>query len=346
MVAGYSAVVPASWGDELVARRAVDRVSQCDGPLLLCVCPVVSRRALERDDALTDMVVTLQPPPVATAAYLRAAYAPVRPHIVFAGSCDAGSDSTIDEWLKPAELLQRLAERGITLEAQPREFDSMLSPDRRRHFSEPGGCPSRDALRRIAGAELAELHGDDVAVQIAQQLLSARRVLIDASVPLGCACSGSVAAVRPEAARARVREHEPPRAPGPVVDHDLRITLDAEARAPQSATPAVLLPSDPESAVESTPSVAPVALEVAPRRRSSSGVTRAVLGAMPHARMEGGRPLPRAYVARRRSSPPGVRESGIRREVKRIQITGVVRAWIAAGVLAGLGLAWLLRLLF
>jgi len=57
-----------------------------------------------------------------------------------------------------------------------------------------------------------------------------------------------------------------------------------------------------------------VAADIGGRRRSPPGMSRAVLGTMPLSRAEGGRHLPRAYVARGRSSPRGVRQSNLRPE--------------------------------
>jgi hypothetical protein len=333
----------------------MDRCRRAEAPVVQCSCPFVARRFAAHGEPIASMLLSFVAPPVATAEYLRALYAPTRLHLTFAGGCPSASHESIDVWLSTHELITALAERGINASAQPTEFDSVIPPDRRRFFSEPGGVPSRSALRHLpAPVEFVEVKSDDLVVDIAQHLLSNARTLIDAAPALGCCCSGAVGGVSPEAVRARVREHEPPRAFAPVVDHSLPIAL--ESGPPQISAPpplesihrsAIPLPRPP-SVSDLAPEPLPVAVEAIPRRRSPPGLTRAVLGIMPQARIEAGRQLPRAYVARRRSSPRGLRESAVRNvepptapraEAPRIR-------WFmigAIGVAIGLVLAWVLR---
>jgi hypothetical protein len=336
--AGYRAVVPASWGDEILAKRVVDAVKNFNGPLVLCCCPLLVRRLSPHVDDIGSMILSCVSPPIATAAYLRALYAPAGVRITFVGGCPSGGDAGIDAWLTPAELLADLTGKGIQLADQPKEFDSVLPPDRRRHFSEPGGAPSREALRRVGGdPELVELEASDFAVDLAQALLADGHRLIDAAPALGCLCSGAGTGESAQAARARVRSHEPPRAPSPIVDHDVELPMEivsipaarASAHVPRSPgrdVAASMVPAGTAGRPESSASgmrhqadatavsvVDPAAQDVA-RRRSPSANNRAVIGAVPQSRSSG-RHLPRAYVARRRSSPKGVRQSGVRRQI-------------------------------
>src|SRR5207302_5183775 len=107
---------------------------------------------------------------------------------------------------------------------------------------------------------LVELHGDELPVELAQQLLTGKPVLIDVAPRLGCVCSGAAADIDPTQARARVAALEPPRAPSPVLEETI-------------ATDAILpLPASPRSAIDrvSPPATAPVGEpvpnEVAPGR--------------------------------------------------------------------------------
>ena len=161
-----------------------------------------------------------------------------------------------------------LAERGVSVRAQPTEFDSVIPPDRRRYFSDPGGVPSRHALRQSgAPIDLIELSGEELVVELAQHLLSESRALIDVSVPMGCCCGGAYGSVSPEAARARVREHEPPRALSPVVDHSIPLALDGSLPSPLGTS--IAAPDTrrvtPRSgrAAGAIPEPAPVAVETA-----------------------------------------------------------------------------------
>jgi hypothetical protein len=319
------------------------------------------------------MTVCAVAPPVAAAAYLRALYAPASVRVTYAGACQGGGHASIDAWLTPAELLSDLASKGIQVSDQPTEFDSILPPDRRRHYSDPGGPPAPEALRRASsGLELIELDAGDFVIDLAQLLLTGGRRLIDVAPALGCACSGAVPGVPPHAARAHVRAAEPPRAPSPVVDHDIDLAVDVVA-APQHGELVVAESRDHRHAM---PRTAPSSAEPAPtpiaarggasdptgdaaaaqtpldatRRRSPTGTSRSVLGAMPQSRFSG-RQLPRAYVARRRSSPKGIRQSGVRRQ---IDIMGPLKeeravprwAWLAgAGAIIAVAAAMLLRIL-
>ncbi|MEX2179693.1 MAG: hypothetical protein WD801_13335 [Gemmatimonadaceae bacterium] len=349
--AGYDLVIPSSWGDELIAARALDRMQQADGPMVQCSCPLVASRLAPHGDSIASLLLCLVPPPVAAAEYLRALYAPARPRITFAGACAAGSHASVDNWLTPDELLASLVERDIAVTQQPTEFDSVLPPDRRRFYSEPGGAPSAHALRQGASAvELIETAGDDIVLEIAQHLLAKTRALVDPAVRLGCACAGVAAGVLPNAARARVREHEPPRARSPVVDHSIRVTLDAASppRATDAATPAVSAPVRrpvTPDAMEPLAEALPVAVDAPPRRRSPTSMPRPVLGAAPVGRADSGRQLPRAYIARRRSSPRGVRRVGTGTgPTGSPRGTIAQRYWwvgIVAGVAIGLLISWL-----
>jgi hypothetical protein len=376
LAAGYHAVIPSTWGDELIAARTVEHLRLADGPLVQCSCPLVARRLAAHGASIEPMLLSLVPPPVATAEYLRALYAPRRIHITFAGACPAGAHQSIDEWLSPDDLVRVLGERGISVGTQPREFDSTLPPDRRRFYSEPGGLPARSVLQHLSSPiELHELGADDLVAEVAQRLLSGTRSLLDVAPALDCRCSGKLENVRIEEARSGVRLLEPPRAFAPVVDHSVAVALDgalsldaalsdaafdkqslavANGReSPPAMTDDMVFRPTPPSleTVSESMHPAPVlsrATVDTPARRVTPGQSRPVLGAMPLARTEAGRQLPRAYVARRRSSPRGLRQSTLRRvepatsEVDAPQS----RRWIlftAAGLGGGLIIAWLLR---
>lgn len=362
--AGFDAVVPVSWGDEIIAREAIRALENAKSPLVHCVCPRAARR-LAGDAAIGPMVFSCPAPPVMTATYLRAVSAPSHVHITFAGGCTSGAHPSIDVWLSPEELLGEFTRRGISLTSQPTEYDAVLPTDRRRHFSEPGGLPCAAALdRMIPAASVVELRGGDFSVALAQHLLGESPTLIDVSAALGCTCAGAMAGASAQAARARVREMEPPRAPSPVVDHDVELPRDdggfpfrpgaasghpgvaaraavaSAAPSPSDALPAAAVPprASPPAVVAVTddPALEPT------RRPSPRSSTRVVMGAIPQARGSG-RALPRAYVARRRSSPKGIRQSGIHRQVPVAAPAGLrVPLLIAAGTLLVLTVAALI----
>jgi len=316
---GFDVVVPATWGDEIVARTLADRMRVASTPVVQCSCPLVARRFADYAGVLDGMVARLVPPPVAAARYVRGAYNDRSLHITYAGDCPITAPESIDERLSCAALFERLAQRGVDIGVQPTEYDSVIPPDRRRHFSEPGGVPSRDVLRRMTGTiDVIELTSGDASAEVAQHLLSGERALLDIAVAVGCRCSGAGDDDAGGDARARVRAQEPPRAASPVVDHDVAVSVDADMVVAVDHRGEVAAERAPEgfgSIPESNGEAALVLADGAARRRSSPGSTRAVMGAMPLTRSDAGRQLPRLYVARRRSSPRGLRQSVVRREV-------------------------------
>jgi hypothetical protein len=310
---GFDVVVPASWGDEIIAHSVALRVRDSAQPLVQCSCPLVARRFAEYAGVLDGMMIRFVPPPIATARYVRALYSGYALRITYAGDCPIGTLDAIDEQLSCAALSELLARRGIDVAAQPTEFDSVIPPDRRRHFSEPGGVPSPSALQRIAGtSNVVELAAGDMPADLAQHLLDAERALLDIAPALGCRCSGASAGSENVDARARVRAHEPPRAATPVVDQEIQIPISADdVQSPEPAPEPTHVNGNGVTDTGGTPEPALVAAGPLPRRRSPAGSVRSVLGTMPVSRGEG-RQLPRLYVARRRSSPRGVRQSTMR----------------------------------
>jgi hypothetical protein len=226
--AGYTAALPVSWGDELLASALALRASaRAGGPVIACVCPHVADRF---SGELDKFLLPVASPPVATARYVRELYgAPV--HITYVGACPGANDPSIDARYTPGEFLARIRELGIEVEEQPVVFESVIPPDRRRYESLPGGIPTTDALRRAGASHaLLELEGDDYIIALAQRLFEREAVLIDVAPRLGCACSGALNA---GSLRAAVAALEPPRARTPVVEASVRVDVDAPARPPR-----------------------------------------------------------------------------------------------------------------
>jgi hypothetical protein len=305
---GYDGVVPGSWGDELVADAAMRRLEEHAGPAVLCTCPAIVRRLLQGGSELQPFLVPIVAPPVAVARYLRELWAPTQVHLTFAGNCDGAVHEAIDARLTPAELLASIADRGIVLAQQPEVFEEVIPPDRRRYHSLPGGVPAPERLRERCGRALLEVRGDDVAMEIAQILLSETDVLVDAGAALGCACMGAEACgVRRTArdGRAALDAIEPPRANGPVLVElrtplALDLTLGEElptsvvTAAPVVPPPEEMDPPAPHQENGGSPHGEPPTPPTAPTEEESSE--------RPDRRPE--RPTPRSFAARRR---PGER---------------------------------------
>lgn len=237
---GFSVAVPASWGDELLAAEAMRRLAaSAHGPSVMCVCPFVRSRLLAPGPDLAPFLVSLVPPPVATARYLRTVYGDHGVHITYIGGCPGADDSSIDARLTPDAFLADLAENGIALAEQPLVFDSIVPPDRRRWCSLPGGSPSAEVLWSEADARtLIEIERDDASTQLAQHIIGREHVLLDLAPALGCVCSGAISSIPARSARVAVTALEPPRSLGPVVDPAVVVSLDAPVDdRPSRATP-------------------------------------------------------------------------------------------------------------
>jgi hypothetical protein len=347
LASGFDFAVPASWGDELIAAEVLVRLAGRErGPAVMCVCPFVSARLLASGTDLTPFLVPLVSPPVAAARYLRAAYGARGVRITYIGACPGASDAVIDARVTPMEFLSGLADHGISLVDQPRMFDSVMPPDRRRWCSLPGGVPSPEILWSEGGARsLTELDGDGFSSELAQHLLANERTLVDLAPAMGCVCSGSGLAHGEAAhsARALVATHEPPRAPGPVIDRSVPVSLEAPlapatfdlfvpARARPSVADATMrdrsfgehrphggpernaaewfdrpmslqnVPVEPRESDVGLTAINYASTGVGRKKPASAPSVRHSSGGFPKTRGTEGRPLPRAYVARRRQS--------------------------------------------
>jgi hypothetical protein len=186
---GFSTVIPASWGDELIATEVIQRcAARSARPVVQCSCPWVADKLGQHAAILDDAIFWIAPPPVAVAKYIRSIEATRDVHLTYAGGCPGAIDSSIDECISPHELLAALSSRGIDVAAQPTIFDDTIPADRRRFASSPGGTPDQQQLWETASFRLTQPNADDLTVSIAQLLLTEDRLLIDLSPALGCVC--------------------------------------------------------------------------------------------------------------------------------------------------------------
>jgi hypothetical protein len=223
---GFQLAAPATWGDELIAESCLDELAGYEHPAaIMCSCPLVTERLTRASMMLEPFMLTFASPPVATARYLRAAYSGQALHITYAGGCPGADDDAIDARLLPSQLLDEFVENGIVLGAQPNCFDALVPLDRRRFYSLPGGVPTRDHVERVARRSFLELTGDDVVLELTQQLIEQTPALLDIAVPLGCACAGAGQHAAPGNPRAGLLTLDPPRARQRVLDQSLQIDV-------------------------------------------------------------------------------------------------------------------------
>jgi hypothetical protein len=321
---GFELAAPATWGDELIAESCLQRLAGYEhATAVMCSCPLVTERLTRASTMLEPFMLTFASPPVATARYLRAAYEGQTLHITYAGACPGANDSSIDVRLRPSELLDAFVESGIVLGAQPRSFDALVPLDRRRFYSLPGGAPARDHIERSARRALVELAGDDVVLELTQQLIEHTPALVDLAVPLGCACAGSGEHALRGKPRAGLLMLEPPRARQKVLDPSLRVDVSQtlieacalRAEAVEEPVPlevqmatAVTIASDVPSSSETPAQEQPIEhassdYEIVYEERSSIALPRrrpAIFrwaAAVPRCTSESGEMVPRASLA-------------------------------------------------
>ena len=186
---GFSTVVPASWGDELLAAEVIRRCAARENrPAIQCSCPRVAERLGANAARLDDSIFWLATPPVAAAQYIRAHTTSGDVHITYAGSCPGANDASVDQRMSPTELLLAISSRGIDLAAQPTVFEDIIPPDRRRHFSAAAEVPDVQRLWEASAFRIAQPSDIDLSIGVAQLLLSDDRVLIDMAPLVGCVC--------------------------------------------------------------------------------------------------------------------------------------------------------------
>jgi hypothetical protein len=251
---GFSTVVPASWGDELIASDVIKRCAARDNrPLIQCSCPRVAERLGDNASFLEDSILWLASPPAAVATYLRAVEHGRQIHITYAGGCPGAADASIDQRITAAELILAIRARGIDIEAQPTVFEDVIPADRRRYCSTEGGYPEAHHLWESAAFRVAQ-PGDD-RVGVAQLLLTDERVLIDAAPAAGCVCrtsgDGETTALR---------------APSPIVAEGL---IDLQRAAPVQARPKRVEAPPPEPVIPREPVAQPEVVVPVTSRSSS-----------------------------------------------------------------------------
>lgn len=221
---GYELVVPLSWGEELLAQHTLEILARevpQSGPRILSVCPKVRRRLSHSSRELAPHVLNTVAPPVATARFLRALQPDAAIRIAYFGACEGAKDPSIDRRVLPSDLLTHLEKLDVSIAEQPTVFESIIPPDRRRHWSVPGGAPALEALRNTSsGWIFRELSGPGIVEELAESILANECSLIDLAPGLGCHCSGGLSG------RDAVTGMEPPRAALPVVSSDAVVALE------------------------------------------------------------------------------------------------------------------------
>jgi hypothetical protein len=226
LAAGYSAAVPASWGDELIAAACLEALAtRGDEATVVCSCPRVAER-LRRVPSLRSSLLSFVAPPVAAARYLRARAGAAGLTITYVGDCPGAADQAIDRYATPAALMRSLARRGIVPVEQPTTIDPRVERDGRRFYSLAGGVPAPNwVYAEGRGPGVVQSESADYLAEIAHHVTARDRAVIDIAPRLGCACSGAVSGEPWSTARQVVTDLEPERAVHEVLDHDVIVDV-------------------------------------------------------------------------------------------------------------------------
>lgn len=233
---GFDSVVPVSWGEELVAREVLQRVAARDAsPAIFCACPLQRARLLAAGSELAPFLLSLASPTVATARYLRALHGATPLRITAIGGCPGDDDPAIDARIAALELHALLDAHDVLLSEQPEIFESVIPPDRRRHFSLPGGCPTPRMLELHAPERrLVTITDAAFADELADVLLGGESVLVDLSPRLACTCCGGFVSGTGIGlgGRDQILRSEPPRAPSSSLEHGVIVDLSPDIPPP------------------------------------------------------------------------------------------------------------------
>jgi hypothetical protein len=190
--ASFDLVVPASWGEELVAHQYAESLGSYDGPPpVLCHCPILAQALADQPECV---VLALAAPPVAAARYLRRVFEPRQLVITYAGRCPGAVGPDLDAVVAPDRLLAILQDAGLSPSTQSELYQSMVPPDRGRYASQPGGSPNEAFLQREAGVTLRE--ASPAALDLAREAVAApERVALDCARLAGCVCAAQAQAL-------------------------------------------------------------------------------------------------------------------------------------------------------
>jgi hypothetical protein len=144
-----------------------------------------------------------------------------------------------DLTLDPRDLRDVFEAGRISPDDEPDFFEDVIPPDRRRFLSLPGGCPAPEHLWQRCNERVPlDLEGRDVALDVAQALLSSQPVLVDIALAVGCSCAGVTGVTSGRLARIAVASLEPPRASASVIDpaEGIQLRLDPSGAEPRRSS--------------------------------------------------------------------------------------------------------------
>ena len=213
--AGFDHVVEVAQGADLVSRAYKEYLEAVPAGLhIATACPAVAEYVRKYRPELTDRLVPIVSPMVATALAVKELYGEdVR--CVFVGPCvakkaearDAGVPRVIDEVLTLQEAHKLLAERGVDpATAAPAGWDEPVA-GRARVFPLPGGLLESAGLDRgMLDPEVLVVSGQDDTIEVLDSLGTAdtgKTLLVEALMCNGCYCGPGISSAEPGLLRKR-----------------------------------------------------------------------------------------------------------------------------------------------
>jgi two-component system, NtrC family, sensor kinase len=213
--AGFDYVVEVAQGADLVSVAYKQYLeAHPTGLHIATACPAVAEYVRKYQPELTDALVPIVSPMIATALAVKGLYGPdVR--CVFVGPCVAKKaeareeelQGVIDEVLTLQEAHRVLAEKGVELATAPAAGWDAPAAGRARVFPLPGGLLESAGLDRgILDPEVLVVSGHSETVEVLDSLGTAdtgRTLLVEALMCKGCYCGPGISSEEPGLLRKR-----------------------------------------------------------------------------------------------------------------------------------------------
>jgi len=213
--AGFDYVVEVAQGADLVSRAYAEYLDENpEGVHIATACPAVAEYVRKYHPELTDRLVPIVSPMIATAMAVKQMYGD-DVHCVFVGPCVAKKaeardpllDPVIDEVLTLQEAHRLLAARGVDAAKAPEGLWDEPAAGRARVFPLPGGLLESAGMDRgMLDPDVLVVSGHDETVEVLDSLSEAdmgQTLLVEALMCRGCYCGPGISSSEPGLLRKR-----------------------------------------------------------------------------------------------------------------------------------------------
>jgi two-component system, NtrC family, sensor kinase len=213
--AGFDYVVEVAQGADLVSRAYAEYLDENpEGVHIATACPAVAEYVRKYHPELTDRLVPIVSPMIATAMAVKEMYGN-DVHCVFVGPCVAKKaeardpllDAVIDEVLTLQEAHRLLAAHGVDPAKSPEAAWDEPAAGRARVFPLPGGLLESAGMDRgMLDPDVLVVSGHDETVEVLDSLAEAdtgQTLLVEALMCRGCYCGPGISSSEPGLLRKR-----------------------------------------------------------------------------------------------------------------------------------------------